>query len=64
MVKDDVLFGYRLQLFAEAQRTSVSAACRVFGVPRSTSSAFFGLNRGKPTSGFEPLFTALQIARG
>jgi transposase len=36
MVKDDVLFGYRLQLFAEAQRTSVSAACRVFGVHRST----------------------------
>ena len=36
MVKDDVLFGYRLQLFAEAQRTSVAAACRVFGVHRST----------------------------
>jgi transposase InsO family protein len=36
MVKDDVLFGYRLQLFAEAQRTSVAQACRVFGVHRST----------------------------
>lgn len=36
MTKDDVLFGYRLQLFAEAQRTSVSAACRTFGVHRST----------------------------
>ena len=36
MTKDDVLFGYRLQLFAEAGRTSVSAACRTFGVHRST----------------------------
>ena len=36
MTKDDVLFGYRQQLFAEAARTSVSAACRVFGVHRST----------------------------
>ena len=36
MVKDDVLFGYRPQLFAEAQRTPVAAACRVFSVPRST----------------------------
>jgi transposase len=40
MVKDDVLFGYRLQLFAEAQRTSVAAACRVFGVHRSTYYAW------------------------
>ena len=32
MTKDDVLFGYRQQLFAEAARTSVSAACRTFGV--------------------------------
>ncbi len=31
MTKDDVLFGYRQQLFAEAARTSVSAACRTFG---------------------------------
>lgn len=36
MTKDDVLFGYRQQLFAEAARTSVSAACRLFGVHRST----------------------------
>ena len=36
MTKDDVLFGYRQQLFAEAARTNVSAACRVFGVHRST----------------------------
>jgi len=33
MTKDDVLFGYRLQLFAEAARTNnVSATCRTFGV--------------------------------
>jgi transposase InsO family protein len=36
MSQDDVLFGYRLQLFAHAARTSVSEACRVFGVHRST----------------------------
>jgi transposase InsO family protein len=33
---DDVLFGYRLQLFDLAGRTSVSQACRTFGVHRST----------------------------
>jgi transposase InsO family protein len=36
MTKDDVLFGYRQQLFAQAARTSVAAACRTFGVHRST----------------------------
>lgn len=36
MTKDDVLFGYRQQLFAQAARTSFSAACRTFGVHRST----------------------------
>ncbi len=36
MTKDDVLFGYRQQLFAEAAKTNVSAACRTFGVHRST----------------------------
>jgi len=36
MTKDDVLFGYRLQLFDLAARTSVSRACRTFGVHRST----------------------------
>ena len=40
MTKDDVLFGYRQQLFAEAARTSVSAACRMFGVHRSTYYAW------------------------
>jgi transposase InsO family protein len=36
MSQDDVLFGYRLQLFDLAGRSSVSHACRVFGVHRST----------------------------
>jgi transposase len=36
MRDDDVLFGYRLQLFDYAARTSVSEACRTFGVHRST----------------------------
>jgi transposase len=36
MTKDDVLFGYRQQLFAEAAGTSVSAACWTFGVHPST----------------------------
>ena len=40
MTKDDVLFGYRLQLFAEAARTNVSTACCTFGVHRSTYYAW------------------------
>ena len=36
MSEDDVLFGYRLQLFDHAARSSVSEACRVFGIHRST----------------------------
>jgi transposase InsO family protein len=36
MSEDDVLFGYRLQLFDYAARTTVSEACRTFGVHRST----------------------------
>lgn len=40
MSKDDVLFGYRQQLFAEVARTSVSAACRTFGAHRSTYYAW------------------------
>jgi transposase InsO family protein len=38
MSEDDVLFGYRLQLFDYAARTTVSEACRTFGVHRSTFS--------------------------
>jgi len=34
--QDDVLFGYRLQLFDLAGRIGVAAACRSFGVHRST----------------------------
>lgn len=40
MTKDDVLFGYRQALFAEAARTNVTAACRRFGVHRSTYYAW------------------------
>jgi transposase len=40
MTKDDVLFGYRQALFAEAARTGVAAACRRFGVHRSTYYAW------------------------
>jgi transposase InsO family protein len=36
MTQDDVLFGYRLQLFDLAGRTTVAHACRTFGVHRST----------------------------
>jgi transposase InsO family protein len=36
MSQDDVLFGYRLQLFDLAGRVGVSQACRTFGVHRST----------------------------
>jgi transposase len=36
MTQDDVLFGYRLQLFDLAARTSVTEACRTFGIHRST----------------------------
>jgi hypothetical protein len=31
MAQDDVLFGYRLQLFDLAARTTVAHACRMFG---------------------------------
>ncbi|MGH2451000.1 MAG: helix-turn-helix domain-containing protein [Candidatus Limnocylindria bacterium] len=40
MSEDDVLFGYRLQLFDLAARTTVSEACRVFGIHRSTYYAW------------------------
>jgi len=33
---DDVLFGFRMQVFSYAESHGVSAACRVFGVHRST----------------------------
>ena len=37
ITQDDVLFGYRLQLFALAAERGVSEACRLMGVNRSTS---------------------------
>jgi transposase InsO family protein len=40
MTNDDALLGYRLQLFALAERTSVAHACRTFGVHRSTYYAW------------------------
>jgi transposase InsO family protein len=52
MTKDDVLFGYRQQLFAEAARTSVTAACRTFGVHRST---YYGWRRQVERHGLEAL---------
>src|SRR5207247_912922 len=36
MSEDYVLFGYRLRVLEHAGRTSVSEACRVFGIHRST----------------------------
>jgi hypothetical protein len=36
MSGDDVLFGYRLRVLDYAARTTVSEACRVFGIRRST----------------------------
>ena len=40
MSEDDVLFGYRLQLVDLAGRVGVTAACRTFGVHRSTYYAW------------------------
>jgi transposase-like protein len=40
VTQDDVLFGYRLQVFELAGRTSVSEACRTFGIQRSTYYAW------------------------
>jgi transposase InsO family protein len=36
MSEDDVLFGYRLRVLDRAARTSVTEACRLFGIHRST----------------------------
>jgi transposase InsO family protein len=40
MSEDDVLFGYRLRVLDHAGRTSVSEACPVFGIHRSTSDVW------------------------
>jgi transposase InsO family protein len=52
MTQDDVLFGYRLQLFDLAARTTVSHACRTFGVHRST---YYRWKRSVDRQGLEML---------
>jgi transposase len=52
MTQDDVLFGYRLQLFDLADRTTVVHACRTFGVHRST---YYRWKRQVERSGLEML---------
>jgi transposase len=52
MTKDDVLFGYRQALFAEAARTNVAQACRRFGVHRST---YYAWKRAVERHGLEVL---------
>jgi transposase InsO family protein len=52
MTKDDVLFGYRQALFAEAARTGVTEACRRFGVHRST---YYAWKRAVDRHGLEVL---------
>jgi transposase InsO family protein len=52
MTQDDVLFGYRLQLFDLAVRTTVTHACRTFGVHRST---FYAWKRQVDRQGLEML---------
>jgi transposase len=52
MTNDDRLLGYRLQLFDHAARTSVSEACRTFGVHRST---YYGWKRRIERHGLEVL---------
>jgi transposase len=52
MSEDEVLFGYRLQLLDYAARTSVSEACRTFGVHRST---FYRWKRQVDRHGLEVL---------
>src|SRR5215211_5141966 len=52
MTQDDVLFGYRLRLFDLAARTTVTHACRTFGVHRST---YYRWRRQVERSGLEML---------
>jgi transposase InsO family protein len=52
MTQDDVLFGYRLQLFRLAEERGVSAACRLMGVHRST---YYRWKRQVQHSGLEML---------
>jgi transposase InsO family protein len=52
MTESDVLFGFRLQLFALAAERGVSEACRVMGVHRST---YYRWKRQVDRSGLEML---------
>jgi transposase InsO family protein len=52
VTQDDVLFGYRLQLFRLAEELGVSAACRLIGVHRST---YYRWKRQVERSGLEML---------
>jgi transposase InsO family protein len=52
MTQDDVLFGYRLQLFRLVEEQGVSAACRLMGVHRST---YYRWRRQVQRSGLEML---------
>ena len=60
MTEDDVLFGYRLQLFDLAGRTTVAQACRTFGVHRST---YYRWKDQVERSGLEMLRAARPIDR-
>jgi hypothetical protein len=46
--EDDVLFGHRLQLVDLAGRIGVTAACRTFGVHRSTDYARKARSSARP----------------
>jgi transposase InsO family protein len=72
VTQDDVLFGYRLQLFALASERGVSEACRLMGVHRSTyyrptssrrlvEQRIVAFALGHP--GLEPRRIAAQLAR-
>jgi transposase InsO family protein len=52
VTQDDVLFGYRLQLFRLAEEVGVSKACRLMGVHRST---YYRWNAQVQASGLEML---------
>jgi hypothetical protein len=59
--EDDVLFGYRLRVLDYAGRTSVSEACRVFGIHRST---FYVWKRRAERHGLEILRPRERAGRG
>src|SRR5918911_963344 len=59
--EDDVLFGYRLRVLDYAGRTSVSEACRVFGIHLST---YYVWKRRVEGRGLEILRPGSVAARG